>query len=113
VLQVYPMITLLMHYREMASEGTADTGSNVVQSAEKLSASKVIENLSTRIDNKATLWKSDEVHFGLAKWSVIQVRERKADTDPRTAFAKISEVTETMTAEEVGENAQSALPDNN
>lgn len=111
VLQVYPLVTLLMHYREMTAEGSEDPGSNVVQSAEKFTASKVIESVSTRIDNKATLWMSDQVPFGLAKWTVIQVRERKADTDPRTAFTKTSEVTVTMTAEQIGDNAQSDLPD--
>lgn len=113
VLQVYPMITLLMHYREMTSEGNENPDTNVAQSAEKFTASKVIENVSTRINNNATLWKSDEVPFGLVKWTVTQVRERKADTDPRSTFSKTSEVTVSMTAEEVGNNAQSDLPDNN
>lgn len=113
VLQVYPMVTLLMHYRDMTSEGDEDPGSNVVQSAKKFSATKVIENLSTRIDNKATLWMNDQVPFGLARWTVVQVREEKADTDPRTAFTKTSEVTVNMLVEEVGQNAQSDLPDHN
>lgn len=113
VLQVYPALTLLMHYRELTSEGMEDPGSPEANSAEKLAAETTLENKFDRIVNTATLWRSNDVPFGLAKWQVTQVREEKPPASPRTDFKKITEVRVTMTAQQSGNGALSDLPDQN
>lgn len=112
-LQVYPVLTLLMHYREVTPEGNENVDAGGVQTAEKLTAAKTIESREIRIINNSTMWRSSEVPFGLVKWEVTQVREEKAATAPRSDFLKISEVKTSMTLEEKGDGAQSDLPDNN
>lgn len=111
-LQVYPVLTLLMHYREVTSEGDENVNVNNIQTAEKLTAEKTVESREIRIINKATMWRSNEVPFGLVKWDVAQVREQKSVTDPRSNFSKISEVKTSMLLNESGDGAQSDLPDN-
>jgi len=44
---------------------------------------------------------------------VTQVREKKASTEPRSTFVKASEVKTSMTLDQLGDGAQTDLPDNN
>ncbi|MBD3673224.1 MAG: hypothetical protein HUJ26_06820 [Planctomycetaceae bacterium] len=112
-LQVYPVLTLLMHYREVTSEGDENVDAPNIQTAEKLTAKKTIESREIRIINNALMWRNTKIPFGLVKWEVTQVREKKAATEPRSNFTKISEVKTTMTLDATGDGAQSDLPDNN
>jgi len=112
-LQVYPVLTLLMHYREITSEGDDNVQVGGVQTAEKLSGKETLESRELRIINNATLWRNTDVPFGLVKWEVTQVREKKASTEPRSTFVKASEVKTSMTLDQLGDGAQTDLPDNN
>lgn len=112
-LQVYPTLTLLMHYQTMTSEGMSDPESAAAVSAEKFTAEETIGNKTTKIENTATLWRNDDVPFGLAKWTVKQIRYRKAELAPVDDFQKTSEVNVTMTAQAPADGAQSDLADSN
>jgi hypothetical protein len=111
VLQVYPTLTLLMHYQSMTSEGMSDPESSAAVSAEKFTAQETIGNRTTKVENTATLWRNDDVPFGLVKWTVKQSRYTKAELESVDDFVKISEINVTMTAQSPEDGAQSDLPD--
>lgn len=99
-LQVYPTISLLMHYRELIEdEAAADPPQVTVgsDSLKKFSAQMIMESRTNRSTNDATIWSSPDVPFGLAAWTVKMVREEKASNEPRSAFQPVSEATEQMT----------------
>ncbi len=111
VLQVYPMISLIRHYKSMEEQTAAETvpvGMNDV-SAKVMRGSLEQESLTHRILHESTLYRSDEVPFGLARWTVKISSERKADVEPRTAFKFASEITVEMNAREIGTDAPSEL----
>lgn len=133
VLQIYPSISLLMPYRNYESQGNEDPGSTVATSAEKVSSKLTIESrgvitadgatagtpeqspVSTQVQSVATLWKSDSVPFGVAKWKVEQTRRQKSVTAPRTAYdddaSIVTKVVVEMIATATNTDVQSALPD--
>ena len=113
VLQVYPTLTVLMHYQSMTSEGMSDPESAAAVSAEKFTAQETIGNRTTKIENTATLWRNDDVPFGLVKWTVKQIRFQKAELESVDEFIKTSEVNVTMTAQSPTDGAQSDLADSN
>lgn len=100
VLQVYPTISLVKHYRELKQEpGQFDLNvENRQVKATKHSGTHTVENRENRSTSTAELWRSDEVPFGLAKWSVRLVRETKDTSEPRSAFQQAAEITVEMTA---------------
>lgn len=129
VLQFYPALTLLMPYREYQSAGSENPDSPLADSADKLTAELSIESrgvrlkpqeagdapllqipYSTRVVNKATLWRTDSVPFGLAGWEVTQARSRKGTNAPRSDFVETSRVVSKMVARDSGTDAQSELP---
>jgi hypothetical protein len=113
VLQIYPVISLLQHYKPKDIQQVSDQpvpaevalGVNAIQ----YKASHRMEGPSSRSLNEAELWKSDEVPFGLARWRVRVVRESKDSAAPRSDFKPAAEFTVDMKAAEAGTNAQSEL----
>lgn len=112
VLQVYPLLTLLEHYEDLkkVAEGQ-DPGIplGAVQATE-YEGEKVFETRRMRSTNRAKLWRSPDVPFGLAKWTVTLQREVKEPSQPRSEFKETSTITETMAAQATGADAQSELP---
>jgi len=111
VLQIYPTVSMLMHYPTVESTGEQEDPDVRLGpvTATMLKSSYKMESLYSRTVNEATLWRSDEVPFGLAKWSVVLVREAKDSSKPRDEFRQVSEVTEEMSAHLTGNDAQSEL----
>lgn len=111
VLQVYPVISLLEHYRQWDGEAepAADAGVQVngaaVQASKRM-AKLVVESPKFRSTNTAELWFSNDVPFGLAKWKVTVLREEKDSTQPRTEFQAANELIEEMSVRAVEMNAQ-------
>ena len=67
------------------------------------------ESLNDRVLHEATLYLSDSVPFGLAKWTVKVTQEAKGEVEPRTEFKFVSEITVDMTARRIEGNARSEL----
>lgn len=116
VLQVYPVLSMLMHYKTLQAEETEAEDVQVrlgTVPARRYRGEKVMESPTIRTTSEATLWRSvsdgDEVPFGLVKWRVRMVRESKDDASPRSAFKPVSEVTVEMSAHESGDGAESEL----
>ncbi|MCA9052902.1 MAG: hypothetical protein KDA75_03650 [Planctomycetaceae bacterium] len=112
VFQVYPALTIVEHYRELKELGREDV--NVREgtvSANHLQGEMVTEDEFTRSTNTADIWKSEDAAapFGVAKWQVSLLVERKDSTESRDAFQPLSEVLEEMNTAEVGESAESEL----
>lgn len=111
VLQVYPLISLVAHFPQMQADPTEQDPAIKLGpvSATQMSGRSVIESPSTRTTNTTDLWRSKEVPFGLAKWTVKIVREVKDPTEPRTAFQVASSIEVTMEAHEVEADAVTEL----
>jgi hypothetical protein len=112
VLQIYPLLSPLMHYRTVeAAEGDAEDPMAPIGalSAKKHNGKSVVESFTTRTDNAAELWLTDEVPFGLAKWNVKQTRFIKDRAQSRDKFTPVSELEARMAATAKGTDAQSEL----
>ncbi|MGH7128925.1 MAG: hypothetical protein ACREIV_10170, partial [Planctomycetaceae bacterium] len=121
VLDVYPVLTLLQHYRVMTPEtGQPQTVDIPLGSfpAMQYTATQKIESPSTRSTNVASLWRTDpaalpdaaqRVPFGLAKWTVKVTLETKDSAASRSEFTPASEFSTTMQAAEAGQDAQREL----
>ncbi|QDV52658.1 hypothetical protein [Gimesia fumaroli] len=112
VLRFYPMITMLEHYTKWDSEGeatTVETPAGAV-SAREFKGTFMSESPSARSKNEGTIWRTKEIPFGLAKWTVEITRETKGGTQPRSEFKMTSRIHVAMSAHEVGKNAESELP---
>ena len=113
VLQIYPSISLLKHYKVLRPE----TGEPEDPALEALGAVNAIkwggaETLQSRVsqsEHSSEIWLSREVPFGLARWSVKVTRSRKRETDPRDDFTKRTEATVEMKAVAPGTDAKSEL----
>jgi hypothetical protein len=75
--------------------------------------SRVIQDNLTRTTNAGTLWLSDAVPFGLAKYQVTQTREEKGLTATVDEFRRKSLVDVDVSAVAQGKDAKSELPDSN
>ena len=110
VLQVYPLISMLMHYRELkaGAEEEIDLPIGSIPS-KKFSGEITMESPFNKTINQAEMWQSENVPFGLAKWKVQVERQSKDSVSPRSEFLPASEITIEMSAHEIGEDAQSEL----
>jgi len=115
-LQVFPLIALVMHYQALEADGSEPIDPQIplgpVQTRQFKATSRY-ESPTNRTINEAMLWRTvpgdESVPFGLAKWTAKSVREAKDTSQPRSAFAPVSEVTVEMSAHEVGDGATSEL----
>lgn len=117
VLHIYPLLSLLHHYRTRASA----PGENAITVAgqqvapdgyKKYTSQRTIESRSRQSENKATMYFANNVPTGLAKWDVTVSHKTKNSSQPRSAFAPTFEFTESMTARTITQgNAQSELPE--
>lgn len=108
VLQVYPAVSLLMHYQQWESASEQAEPLDIplgTVSARRHTAERRMESYSNRVQNAATLWRSDGVPFGLAQWQVTVTRAIKNRAESRDAFEKTNEVRVEMAAHEAGQDA--------
>lgn len=111
VLQVYPMISLIRHYKTMAEsdiEQTVQIGPMDVV-AKELTGQLIQESATRRFTHKTTLLRSDQVPFGLAQWEVQINEERKADVQTRDEFQPVSEVKVKMSVRQIEKDAKAEL----
>ena len=113
VLQIYPAISLLKHYKVLRPE-TGEPEDPALEALGAVNAIKWVgaETLQSRVsqsEHSSEIWLSREVPFGLARWSVKVTRSRKRETDPRDDFSKRTETTVEMKAVAVGTDAKSEL----
>lgn len=125
-LQIYPLISTLMYYPVLEHAGTEPLNDLVKEAAkphfpsgdaDKYTGRYVIENRTSRTTNTATVWVSDDVPFGVAKWDVTVIREEKESSDSRDTFAARSTITVAMDVitqadEAFSEVASGAAPTN-
>lgn len=111
ILQIYPLISLVMHYKDLQPEGQPGNPQIPLgpTTATRHRGTWTMENETNRTTSEGTLWRSEDVPFGLAKWSVTLRREQKDRIEPRSAFEPATEVTVEMSAHEVGRDAQSEV----
>jgi len=113
VLQIYPAISMLKHYKVLRPE-TGEPEDPALEALGAVNAIKWVgaETLQSRVsqsEHSSEIWLSREVPFGLARWSVKVTRSRKRETDPRDDFSKRTETIVEMKAVAVGTDAKSEL----
>ena len=111
VLQIYPIISLIRHYKTMTEsdiEQTVQIGAMDVV-AKELTGQLVQESSTRRFTHKTTLLRSDQVPFGLAQWEVQINEERKADVQTRDEFQPVSEVKVKMSVRQIEKDAKAEL----
>jgi len=116
-LQVFPLIAPVMHYEAVEVGGKSDEevplqGGPV--KTRKFKAKRSIESSTERSVNEAEIWRSDgnTVPFGLVRWTVKTLLERKDSTSPRQNYKALTQTTVEMTAHEWGTGAKSEVPTN-
>ena len=112
VLAVYPMLSMLTHYPEFAIVEKEPQDLQIPLGnvpARLCKGTEKLQNATNRSTNTAQLWLSDDVPFGLARWTVEILREKKDSTAPADAFKQAAKLTEEMAAVEKGTGAQSEI----
>jgi hypothetical protein len=112
-LEAYPALTLLMNYKPNEIQVEAEAEPVDVPAgqytATKHAASAAVESPGGKVENKATLFTSPDMPFGLTRWSVEAVRAKKDPNQPRDAYVPLSRVEEVMEARVINQNAQGVL----
>lgn len=121
VLQVYPVLTLLQHYRALKQvpgrqplDLTKAVGKQLTAGQYKqYTAERTVESATRQTRNDATIFVSDEVPTGLAAWTVKIVHKGKNSSQKRSEFAVITTINVDMKATSVTYgNARSDLMQN-
>lgn len=110
-LQLYPLAVLAGYYREenvVASNEDPEVGLGALR-ADKIQTKISIERLASRTVQDATVWRSKDVPFGIARYKARIVREIKDDGQAREDFKASSEVDVELRAQETGDDAKSDL----
>ena len=113
VFQIYPKVARFMHYKTLEKDGEPEplpldvVGGVGSFAAQKWKGKYEAENSQGHTVQEAELWRSDEVPFGLAQWSVKQSMERKGNNEPRSAFKQVAQTLVEMKALETGTDAKS------
>jgi len=111
ILQVFPVVTLLRDFKELEEAPGGETlqvGPDSVEIREYKGAAEQ-ESLTDHFTHEVKFYRSKQVPFGLARFTIAMTQERKAEAEPRTAFKKVSEISVEMAAREVGAEAKSEL----
>ncbi len=113
VLQLYPTYSLLAYYRDVQPDPTAGPAGLAldVGTTTGVTGEIVTESRSDRSTNTGVFWRGDNVPFGVAKWQVTIIREKKEATAPRSTFRPRARIQVTMEAVETGTDAKSVLGD--
>jgi hypothetical protein len=116
-LQVFPLIAPVMHYEAVEVAGNENDNVTLPGGAvktQKFKAKRSIESATERSVNEAEVWRGDgsTVPFGLVRWTVKTLLERKDSTAPRQAYKPVTQTTVEMTAHEWGTGAKSEVSAN-
>ncbi len=111
-IQLYPTVTLVRHLTTLKADGAGEEDPGVglgPLTAQKYTGKLVQESPTLRSTYEIQLWISKQVPFGVAKWHVKILQEKKAANEPRSAFKRARELTVEMQAQETGTDAKSEL----
>ncbi len=89
VLDTFPMLSLMAQYRTLDVESEEEDPQvtlSGVNSAVKYIGKMEMESFTNRTINKAEIWASPSIPFGLARWKVEITRETKDGKAPRDQF---------------------------
>lgn len=111
VLLVNPLICAVSHYTNLKPEGDPESVNlpigDVMTRPHK--GTVILENASSRSTNEGLLWLSNDVPFGLAKFTVTITQEAKDSTLPKDQFQKTSTVRVEMAIVAKGTDARSEV----
>ncbi len=113
-LAVYPTLSLVTYYPNLKPEG--DESEQVQIGGEAVAArlykgSRIFKNTTSRSTNAASLWRSDQVPFGLARFQVSLTLEKKDLAASAEEFKRNSLIEQEMTVVATGNDARSELGD--
>jgi hypothetical protein len=110
---VYPMISLLTHYPNLAAESAPAPVDVTLGSFESQvwKGSRTLANSTVRSVNEGTIWTTANVPFGVVKVAVRVQRFEKDATAGDDTFKLSSEITSELAAVESGTDATSDLVD--
>jgi hypothetical protein len=111
VFQLYPVVALIHHYRNLKA---ADSAEKITVPAGDFEATAYQGNLTAetamlRSTNNCTLFRSAGIPFGVVKWTASTVEESKGSTDPRSEFKESTSLSEELQAVETGTGAEAEL----
>lgn len=113
-LAVYPTIALVTYYPDLKAEGEEtqqmDVGGNSV-ATRLFKGTRQFKRATTRSANVASIWRSDEVPFGVARFQVALTVEQKNLSASDDEFQRASLIEVDMSAVAVGNDARSELGD--
>jgi hypothetical protein len=111
VLSIFPAIAQVQQYRNLAPAGEpADLQLPIGNvPAKPFKGSLVTESTTRRSNNSAEIFRSENVPFGVAKWTAKTTTEEKPGTAARSEFVVTNEITEEMSAFELLSGAESEL----
>jgi hypothetical protein len=118
VLTVYPTIAFVDYYPDLKQDTSEPATEQLAVSPSPvpvrvMKGSRVLQNDRSRSTNSATLWLSDAVPFGLAKFRVTTTYEEKGQTAAVSDFRRKSAVEVQLSAVAQGTDAKSELPESN
>ncbi len=114
-LAVYPTIALVTYYPNLKAEGDEEelqVGGMTVK-ARLWKGERVFENATGRSANAASLWLSDEVPFGLARFQVTLTQDKKELAASAEEFKRASLIEVDMAVVATGNDARSELGEAN
>jgi hypothetical protein len=112
-LAVYPTVALVTYYPDLKAEGDGEqlqVGGNSVE-AKLFKGNRIVRRNTSRSTNSASLWRSNDVPFGLVRYQVSLTSEQKDVSANDAEFQRTSLVEVDMTAVAVGNDSRSELPD--
>lgn len=115
-LAIFPTIALITHYPNLKADPAEPAELQLpVASAplavKALKGTRVTQDNLTRSTNAGTLWLSEAVPFGLAKFQVALTREEKGLTASVDEFRRKSLIEVELSVVAQGKDARSELPD--
>jgi hypothetical protein len=113
-LAVYPTISLVTYYPDLKAEGNEKEELQIAGeavAAQLYKGTRVMQKTTQRSTNVASLWRSDGVPFGLARFQVALTVENKDLTASADEFKQSSLIEVDMTVVATGTDARSELGD--
>ena len=113
-LAVYPTIALVTYYPDLKAEGEEAQQLQVAGNpvaVQLFKGTRKYKRATNRSANAASLWRSDEVPFGLARFQVTLTVEQKDLSASDDEFQRDSLIEVDMAAVAVGNDARSELGD--
>jgi hypothetical protein len=113
-LAIYPTISLVTYYPDLKAEGDEKEELQIAGAAvaaRLYKGSRVIQKTTQRSTNVASLWRSDTIPFGLARFQVALTLENKDLTASADEFKQSSLIEVEMSVVATGKDARSELGD--